>query len=279
MLKTARLNNPGKGCQPLTPTYANMNEAKKAMPTASPEVKHNWRFEDITGRRFGKLLVVSFAESRKTQYVNGPQTTSYWKCLCDCGNSHVVSRRNLLKSGNPHTCGCSKIGNKFHFIHGHGGSSTRKAGVKVKGKTRTYTIWAGMLGRTTRENSPDYPLYGGRGIKVCKRWKRFENFLADMGEAPDWKSIDRIDTNGDYRPGNCRWATSTEQARNTRRTRFVKHEGERLCVTEWAHRTGLPIGTIYGRLDAGWTAERALTTPLPKGNYWRVADRPTQFGP
>lgn len=119
-----------------------------------------------------------------------------------------------------------------------------------------------MLGRCTNPNNRDFVLYGGRGIRVCARWSAsFESFLADMGERPTKRhSIDRIDNNGDYEPGNCRWATPLEQNRNRRNTRLVTFKGETLALAEWSQRTGIAYHTLKSRLLKGWDSARALTT-------------------
>ena len=104
---------------------------------------------------------------------------------------------------------------------------------------------------------------GARGISVCERWHRFENFLADMGEPKPGQSLERIDNHGNYEPGNCKWATRSEQGRNKRNNRLVTYQGETLCVAEWAERRGLKYLTLYMRLFAsGWDVERALNTPV-----------------
>jgi hypothetical protein len=119
-----------------------------------------------------------------------------------------------------------------------------------------------MIRRCTDPQDKDYPTYGGRGISVCERWlSSVEAFLEDMGPRPPGMSLDRIDNNGNYEPGNCRWATSAEQARNTRSTKWLEHAGQVLPVVAWAEITGLPVDTLYGRLKRGWDAGRALTTP------------------
>ena len=106
-----------------------------------------------------------------------------------------------------------------------------------------------------------YPDYGGRGIKICARWDRFENFLADMGERPDGMTIDRQDVNGDYEPGNCRWATGRTQGRNKRNTSHVTVDGITRGLPEWAEIAGLPRGVIEYRLRKGWSSDRAVTAP------------------
>lgn len=122
-----------------------------------------------------------------------------------------------------------------------------------------------MVERCTVPTCNRWEYYGGRGIKVCERWLRFENFFADMGKKPSRAhSIERTDNNGNYEPGNCRWATQTEQGRNTRKTRFVTFGDQRLAIGDWADKTGISIHALRGRLNGGWSVERALTTPMRK---------------
>ncbi len=129
-----------------------------------------------------------------------------------------------------------------------------------------------MSERTSNPNDPGYKHYGGRGITVCDRWKSFENFLEDMGRKPTPKhSIDRIDNEQGYYKENCRWATRIEQARNTRRNRFLLHQGEERCIAEWAVVKGINVKTIIKRLQSGYTVEEALETP-PKMCGGRVAN-------
>lgn len=120
-----------------------------------------------------------------------------------------------------------------------------------------------MFRRCYMPSQDNYALYGGRGIKVCDRWKDFESFLDDMGEKPAGLTIDRIDSDGDYEPANCRWATKTDQAINQRRVRLISHDGKTLAAAEWEALTGIPSRVIRSRVDRlGWTPSRALTEPV-----------------
>ena len=131
--------------------------------------------------------------------------------------------------------------------------------------TRTYKIWDRMIQRCKSPRVINYERYGGRGIKVCARWNKFANFFADMGVAPDDKTIERIDNNGNYEPTNCRWATWPEQYRNRRNTVFLRLNGITKSLTEWSDETRLKQSTIYTRLRRGWTTKQALTEPLLSG--------------
>lgn len=150
--------------------------------------------DNLIGKKFGRWFVVSKTGIRKGK--------SLWKCVCSCGNVVDVFGVSLTH-GTSKSCGCNR--DYQHKKHG-------------KYKTDEYRIWRGIINRCDNKNGPAYQNYGGRGIKVCERWKsNFENFLSDMGNRPSKKhSIDRIDVEGNYDPNNCRWATYTEQARNTR---------------------------------------------------------------
>lgn len=156
-------------------------------------------FKDITGQRFGRLIAL---EQRGS--IDGHVL---WMCHCDCGASPICRYGNLIHE-NTKSCGCLK----------HDTAATLKHGHKRHGqRTPTYNSWRGMLARCGNPRNNRYINYGARGIVVCERWLRFENFLTDMGERPCGLSIDRIDNNGNYEPGNCRWATASQQTANQRK--------------------------------------------------------------
>jgi hypothetical protein len=127
-----------------------------------------------------------------------------------------------------------------------------------------------MKQRCLTPTNVKYPQYGGRGIKVCDKWLRFEGFLEDMGERPEGKILDRIDPNGNYEPGNCRWATRLEQANNTTGIRVVAVRGERSSITQMAKRHNISVGAVYARLKSGMDVERAFTAPLSKRGRKRL---------
>lgn len=126
---------------------------------------------------------------------------------------------------------------------------------------KTYAAWSLMKYRCQNPRCPAYKDYGGRGIEVCQRWHRFDNFLADMGEKPIGGTLDRIDNNGPYSPGNCRWATHIIQCNNTRRTVYFSHAGVTQPLTVWAKKLGIDPNTLRHRFKMGWSPAKALTTP------------------
>lgn len=178
------------------------------------------KWKDITDKQYSLLRVVKYLGSSK------------WECACECGNTTTVTT-DRLNSGNTKSCGCLKRSVL--------GLSTTKHGMAG---TRTHRIWKAMRSRCNNKNLPRYKDYGGRGIAVCERWSKFEHFLADMGEAPDNASIDRIDNNGNYEPANCRWATREEQATNTRTSVCVSGKS----IKQLADEAGVSYLTMYKRI-------------------------------
>lgn len=168
------------------------------------------------------------------------------ECRCDCGDVRVY-RLYSLRNGNTRSCGCLMEESGYHV---HGGSGLPE-----------YVVWCSLRHRCSNPNDAGWKNYGGRGIKVCERWeKSFEAFLEDMGRRPsDKHSIDRFPNNdGDYEPGNCRWATAKEQQRNTRRNYRVFYNGETKCIAEWADQYGVSQPILYTRLvKLGWPFEEA----------------------
>lgn len=203
------------------------------------------------GLRFGLLTVLDRAPRR------GKHSAAQWLCQCDCGTV-MQARSDNLKRGNTGSCGCQSsramIGSrsrKHGHYHGHR-------------PTLTWNSWAAMRRRCLDPRTVNYHRYGGSGVTVCDRWRNdFQAFLADMGErpAPDY-TLDRIDGGKSYEPGNCRWASKTEQSRNLSSNRLIFFHGETRCLAEWAELYGLLPETIANRIDhLGWTVEDALTTP------------------
>lgn len=158
------------------------------------------RRKDISGQRFYWLVAV------KPLYVIKDARAWVWEFLCDCGAT-IERRASFVRYGDIKSCGCRKS-----ITSGINGRNTMTHGLTG---TKTYRVWVGMKRRCYVRHSNRFHRYGARGITICDRWRNsFENFLADMGERPVGKSLDRIDNDGHYEPGNCRWATAKEQARN-----------------------------------------------------------------
>jgi hypothetical protein len=212
------------------------------------------KFRDLCGRRFARWHVVSFAGTDLRR-------KALWNCVCDCGVERAVLADSLLR-GDSASCGCLSR-EKARAA----GDRTRTHGMT---RTTTHTIWMGMIQRCHNPNAKDFYRYGARGITVCDRWRKFENFFADMGERPQGKTLDRIDNSRGYEPENCRWATPAEQTRNSRLVRNVTINGRTQCLIDWTREIGMKLGTVRGRLNRGWPVELALTTPADPQFNWRA---------
>ena len=165
------------------------------------------KFRDLTGLKFGRWVAIKRGK-------NGNRKETRWQCLCECGNERLVKAYSLTH-GDSQSCGClqKELTRKKFLKHGCA------AGGKL---TRAYEVWLNMRNRCNNPNHPSYKNYGGRGISVCDRWSDFKGFLEDMGEQPAGLEIDRIENDGDYEPGNCRWATSKQQKENNRKPKLTK---------------------------------------------------------
>jgi hypothetical protein len=141
-----------------------------------------------------------------------------------------------------------------------------------------YSVWEGMHYRCSNPNAAYWHIYGGKGVSVCARWRDFANFYADMGPRPSTQySIERLESSGDYEPGNCVWATPREQSNNTTRNVFITHQGETLTIAQWARKLNLVSGTLRNRLKRGWSLERVLLPRLVDiGSCRIVTDEPSR---
>jgi hypothetical protein len=136
----------------------------------------------------------------------------------------------------------------------------------------TFKSWQKMRARCNNPNQHGYARYGGRGITCCERWAVFDNFLADMGERPEGRELDRINNDGNYEAENCRWATRRQQTLNTSKNRRITYQGESLTLAEWARKRGLSVNTLASRLRAGWSVAAAITQPVDQDMARRSQD-------
>jgi len=195
------------------------------------------------GNTYGRLTVLSFS------HMNSDKKACF-VCKCSCGNTTIVAGKSL-RSGHTVSCGCYKLEVIANSNRSHGDCSG--------GKTKEYFTWRGIIGRCEDVNNKNYNLYGGRGIKVCKRWRTsYANFLHDMGRKKPGYTIERINQNGDYKPSNCRWATMKEQNNNRRNNHILEHNGERLTVAQWSDKLGVRQITLLMRVRRGWSHSEAI---------------------
>lgn len=208
---------------------------------------------DLTGKRFGRLLVTGRGE---TKFGTG----AFWKCRCDCGNTVTVWSNNL-RSGNTTSCGCLKKEHPNATKHGFSG-------------TKLYGIWHSMRSRCENKNDAAYQNYGGRGISVFGKWKDPQEFIswAIASGYRDGLTLDRIDTDGDYCPENCRWATWDEQQNNRRNNTVFAFNGETKTLAQWCKSFGVEYSTAYKRIFIlGWSFHKAMTEPVNENKRNRKA--------
>lgn len=185
--------------------------------------------KDLSGMTFGDLTAIAPVRRAGSRHL-------YWLCTCKCG-AKCIFRGNYLMANRCSQCGCKSR---------RGGRNSLQF---RRWTVRTRRCWCQMMQRCYNRKHAQYKDYGGRGIRVCDRWKIFDCFVDDMGNAPRGLTLDRIDNDAGYSPANCRWATRSQQARNTRRTRYITCNGKTLCLCDWAHFLGIPLHRLRYRTD------------------------------
>ena len=210
---------------------------------------------DLTGLVFGRLTALEPIEQRsKHGYVQ-------WLCRCECGNNSVIVPSGQLLSGNTRSCGC--LGREAIIKRN---KSTAKYPESDR-KSRLYSIWGGMIARTTYESQEAYKNYGGRGISLCDEWRTdfttFRDWSLKNGYG-DELSIDRIDNNRGYTPDNCKWSTRKEQNNNQRSNILLTHAGETHTAAQWAEIMGISKDCIYKRIQRGYSVDRILKEFIEK---------------
>lgn len=205
------------------------------------------KYEATAGEKYGRLTLVKETVCTPKKHI--------WLCKCDCG-AYTEASIYHLKSGACRSCGCLRDDVAIERCY----SMSRHN----MAKTRIYRIWGGMIERCKNPNNKDYKNYGGRGVSVCKEWRDFVGFeeWAMKNGYSESLTIDRINVNGNYEPSNCRWITNAEQQKNRRNTILVKYNGEEHCLKDWARIIGIPYCTLHGRLAAGWSVDKALSTKV-----------------
>lgn len=239
-----------------------MNDPHKSPTATELKCEPRTKGKDLVGRRFTRLVVLAFFEHRRL-----PSGKCYrtWKCVCDCGNTHIANQVDL-EHGRTVSCGCRK--QETLLLRTTHGMASKKA------QHALYATHEGIMARCNNPRYVSYKDYGGRGIRVCERWHNFANFVADMypsfiADGRPGISVDRKDVNGDYCPENCRWATPREQSNNRRNCRYIVIDGVKKTFTEWCRHYNTPPRRARSRLDLGWDAKDAFSTPLVRNQYGR----------
>ena len=206
--------------------------------------------EDLVGKLFGRLRILSLGP--RAHGARGGYVT--WNCICSCGNTRAI-RGDSLKRGLTTSCGCLGIERRRAAAKTHGLS--RLSGEQAK----IYRVWVEMRNRCSNPKNPAWSYYGGRGIRVCTRWEHYDLFLVDIGPRPKGFTIERINNDGNYEPGNCKWASRAEQSCNTRQNHRLEHNGKTQGITAWAREYEIADTTVLARLRRGMSVADALTVP------------------
>lgn len=201
---------------------------------------------EMVGKQFGRLTVIEFGGILS-------KNIAAWKCKCECGNEKII-RGTDLRRGATVSCGCFGASQRGLSVLKHGEATPYKT------VTQEYRTWLAIKRRTGNPKNPDFPNYGGRGIRISEEWAHsFPTFLADMGRAPVGHSIDRINSNGDYEKSNCRWATTKQQMNNKRNNVALTYKGKTQNATQWGEELGIASNTIRLRHRKGLPIEEVLS--------------------
>lgn len=199
-------------------------------------------FKNLVGKKFNSFTVLRLSHI---------EHTAFYLCRCDCGKELIIKGTLISRKSKPQKS-CNECYQKRRLLHG-------------MTNTKEFFAWRGILSRCGNPNDDAYSNYGGRGIKVCERWKEFKNFYEDMGLAPSKKhSLDRKENNKGYYKDNCRWVVMKVQQRNKRNNYVVEYNGDKKCLSEWAEVIGICHSTLYYRLKRGWDIEKTFCTPIKK---------------
>jgi hypothetical protein len=203
--------------------------------------------KDMAGERFDRLIAIEYIGKGK------------WRCQCDCGKT-TEAHGSDMRRGKVRSCGC------LHIETSRTGDNRRKHGMS---ESPEYRSWHCMIRRCTDPTTVGYNRYGGRGISVCDRWLHsFENFFADMGARPKGTTLDRKEVNGNYEPGNCRWADKFTQAANTSKVILISANGKTMPVEAWARELRVSPHAIRYRLKLGLSHEETVNRPFRKYKSW-----------
>ena len=200
---------------------------------------------DYAGKRFESIEILALTGASSPKGL-------LWHYKCDCGNTGAGVGHRLKERKACPECARNAQRNKV-TKHGH---------AKSEGKTSLYNTWASMRSRCNYTKHHSYKDYGGRGIKVCKRWDNFALFAFDVGEKPSPElQLNRIDNNGDYEPNNVEWTTARENSNNRRSSKYIEYNGKSMTARQWCEELGVPYHLVKQRLVLGWDVKTALETP------------------